>query len=160
MTNTVKSKLCLFADELYREITSNKGVELLQEDLRKLEEWSKNSLLHFNEDKCVQMIISNGRSNHETSSNELYDKPLETVEEEKYLGVIINIKLSFDSHIFAKIKKANSINAVFKKTFIKMTIPVSLNVYKGLIRPHLEFCNQSLYPRLNKNTRLIENVHR
>ena len=41
-----------------------------------------------------------------------------------------------------------------------MTIPVSLNVYKGLIRPHLEFCNQFLYPRLNKNTRLIENVHR
>ena len=91
MTNTVKSKLCLFADELYREITSNKGVELLQEDLRKLEEWSKNSLLHFNEDKCVQMIISNGGSNRETSSNELYDKQLETVEEEKYLGVIINI---------------------------------------------------------------------
>ena len=46
MPNTVKSKLYLFADDakLYREITSNKDVELLQEDLRKLEEWSKNSL--------------------------------------------------------------------------------------------------------------------
>ena len=41
-----------------------------------------------------------------------------------------------------------------------MTIPVILNVYKSLIRPHLEFCNQALYLRLKKNTRLIENVQR
>ena len=35
-----------------------------------------------------------------------------------------------------------------------MTIPVFLNVYKGLISPHLKFCNQAWYPRLKKNTRL------
>ena len=37
MPNTAKSKLYLFADDakLYREITSNKDVELLKEDLRK-----------------------------------------------------------------------------------------------------------------------------
>ena len=80
--------------------------------------------------------------------------------EEKNLGVIIDSKLSFDSHIFAKIKKASSIIAVFKKTFIKMNIPVFLNIYKGFIRPHLEFCNQTWYPRLMKNTQLIENVQR
>ena len=80
----------------------NKDVELLQEDLRKVEEWSKNSLLRFNEDKCVHMIISNGGSNCETRSNELYDKQLEPVGEEKDLGVIIDSKLSFDFRIFAK----------------------------------------------------------
>ena len=87
MPNKVKSKFYSFADDakLYTEITSNKDVELLQEDLRKLEECSKNSLLHFNEDKCVHMIISNGGSNRETRSYELYDKQLETVGEEKTL---------------------------------------------------------------------------
>ena len=42
----VKQKLYLFADDakIYREITRDKDVELLQEDLRKLEEWSKKSL--------------------------------------------------------------------------------------------------------------------
>ena len=49
---------------LEQSIESDKDVELLQ-DLRKLEEWSKDSLLHFNEDRCVHMIISNGRSNRE-----------------------------------------------------------------------------------------------
>ena len=73
MPNTVKSKLCLFADDakLYRENTSDKDVELLQEDLRKLEEWLKNSLLPFNEDESVHMIISNGRSNRKIRSYEL-----------------------------------------------------------------------------------------
>ena len=43
MPNTFKSKLFLLADDakLYREITNDKAVELLQEDFRKLEEWSK-----------------------------------------------------------------------------------------------------------------------
>ena len=84
--------------------------------------------MHFNKDKHVHMIISNGRSNREIKSYEFYDKQLETVGDEKDLGVIIDSKLSFDSHIFAKIKKANSIIAVFTKTFIKITIPVFLNV--------------------------------
>ena len=70
------------------------------------------------------MIISSGRLNRETRSYELYDKQFEMVGEEKDLRVIIDSKLSFDSHIFAKVKKANSILAVFKKMFIKMTITV------------------------------------
>ena len=85
--NTVKSKSYFFEDDakLYRENTRNKDVELLQEDLRKLEEWSKLSLLQFKEDKCVHMIISNGRSDRATRSYELYNKLLETVGQEKDL---------------------------------------------------------------------------
>ena len=77
----------LFADDpkLYREITSDKGVELLQEDPRKLEEWSKTNLLHFNENECIHMVTSIGRSNREIRSYELYDKQLERVGEEKIL---------------------------------------------------------------------------
>ena len=139
MPNIIKSKLNLFADDakLYRENISDKDLQLLQEGLRKLEEWSENSFLHFNEDKCVHIVISNGSSNRELNSYEVYDKQLETVGEEKDLGVIIDSKLSFDSHIFAKVKKAISIIAVFKKTFNKMSIPVFLNIYKDLLRPHL-----------------------
>ena len=105
--NTVKSKLYSFADDakLYREITSNKDVELLQEDqwIRKWKNGQKVNFLHFNENKGVHMIISNGGSNRETRSYDFYDKQLETVGEEKDLGVIIDSKLSFDSHIFAKV---------------------------------------------------------
>ena len=48
-----KSNLYLFADDtkLYREITSDKFVELLQEDPRKLEDWSK---IFY----CILMMIN------------------------------------------------------------------------------------------------------
>ena len=52
------------------------------------------------------MIISNGGSNRERRSYELYDKQLEAVGEKKDLGFIIDFNHSFDSHIFAKVKKA------------------------------------------------------
>ena len=68
----------------------------------------ENTLLHFNDDKCVHMLISNERSSREKRSSEIYDKQLEAVGEEKNFGVIIDSKLFFDSHIFAKVKKANS----------------------------------------------------
>ena len=53
MSNTIKSNFYLFADDanLYREITGDKQVELLQEDPRKLEERSK---IFF----CILMIIN------------------------------------------------------------------------------------------------------
>ena len=60
-------------------------------------------------------------------SYEPYDKQLETAGQEKDLGVVIDKKLSFDSHVFAKVEKTNSIIAVFKKTIIKVTISVFLN---------------------------------
>ena len=53
----------------------------------------------------VYGIISKGRLNRKLRLNELSNKQRETVGEEKTLGVIIDSILSFDSHIFAKIKK-------------------------------------------------------
>ena len=54
------------------------------------------------------MIISNERSSREIRSSEIYDKQLEAVGEKKNFGLIIDSKLFFDSHTFAKVKKANS----------------------------------------------------
>ena len=53
------------------------------------------------------MIISNERSSREIRSSEIYDKQLEAVGEKNF-GLIIDSKLFFDSHTFAKVKKANS----------------------------------------------------
>ena len=85
---------------------------------------------------------------------------MENVAEEKDLGVTNDTKLSFGSHIFAKVKKASSVIAIFKKTFVRMTRPVFLNIYKGLIRPHLVHCIQVWHLLLKKHVTLIGNVHR
>ena len=79
---------------------------------------------------------------------------------EKDLGVLVDESLSFDQHIAMKVKKANSVLAVIRKTFVKITKPILSNVFKGLVRPHLEYCNQIWHPSLVRQKKLIEDVQR
>ena len=55
----IASKLYLFADdaELYRQTEDKSDVTRIHEELQSLETWSGQSLLSFNIDKCVHMII-------------------------------------------------------------------------------------------------------
>ena len=133
--NDTKSewKIYLFADDakLYTEIKNDMAVKTLQKDPKNLEKWSNNSLLNINDDKCVQMTISHANFDHTARSYWLYGKQLEKVEEEKDLGFSIDSKFSFESHVFAKVKKASSVVAIFLKTFIRMTKHVFLKIYKG-----------------------------
>ena len=59
-----------------------------------------------------------------------------------------------------KANKANGMIAVIKKSFTKVMKQVFLNIYKCLIRPHLEFANLIWHPRLTKHQKILENVKR
>jgi len=61
----LKSDTYLFADDtkLFRKITNERDIELVQSDLNKLVEWSKIWLLKFHPDKCKVLTISNKPSN-------------------------------------------------------------------------------------------------
>ena len=54
-------KIFLFADDakLCRQIEDKSDVTRIHEDLQSLETWSGQTLLSFNIDKCVHMIIGN-----------------------------------------------------------------------------------------------------
>ena len=56
MPTSIKSKMYLFADDakLYWEINNDMNVKTLPKDLKNFEDWSNNSLLKFNDDKCIQ----------------------------------------------------------------------------------------------------------
>ena len=79
---------------------------------------------------------------------------------EKDLGIWLDNKLSFETHITKKANKANGMIAVVKKSFTKVTKQVFLNIYNCLIRPHLEFANLIWHPRLIKHQKILENVQR
>ena len=73
---------------------------------------------------------------------------------------VSDTKLTFETHITKKANKANGMIAVIKKSFTKVTKQVFLNIYKCLIRPHLEFANSIWHPRLIKHQKILENVQR
>ena len=82
------SKISKFADDTKMGINadSDAAVKQLQEDLRKVGEWSKKWQMPFNLDKCKIMHIGHKNKNEKYK---LLSKEIESVQQEKDLGVVI-----------------------------------------------------------------------
>ncbi len=79
---------------------------------------------------------------------------------EKDIGVHIDNKLKFDTHINFKINKANRMMGIIRRTFDYMDKSMFCQLFKALVRPHLEYANQVWSPHLQKHKNAIENVQR
>lgn len=79
---------------------------------------------------------------------------------EKDLGVHIDDKLSFDKHINQMINKCNRILAITRRTFDYLDQDIFCHIYKGLVRPHLEYAAPVWSPNSVKQKESIENVQR
>ena len=95
----VRSKVRLFADDylLYRPINSAEDQEILQHDLRNLEQWGTKWGMRFNASKCEIMSMHRGR----TALTRIYSLGgliLRQVDRAKYLGVTITEDLTWAPH--------------------------------------------------------------
>ena len=101
-----KSFTGVFCDDtiIAKEISEQSDCNELQNDLNNIFEWTKMWGMKFNTIKCVQMTISNKR-NPLTNTYYLDNKVLAKKEVIKYLGILIDHKLTFRQHIKDKSKK-------------------------------------------------------
>jgi len=67
-------------------------------------------------------------------------KELEVVEEEKDLGVLIANDLKALQQCTAACNKANRVLGMMNRTIVCKSKEVLLNLYKSLVRPHVEYC--------------------
>ncbi len=155
-----KTHIFLFADDtkVFRETRTTQDCELLQEDLTKMFQWTHEWLLEFHPEKCVSMRV--GKSNPPLYTYSLNNHDLKYSSCEKDIGVHIDNKLKFDTHISLKINKANRIMGIIRRTFEYMDKDIFCKVFKGLVRPHLEYANQVWAPHHKKHIDAIENVQR
>ena len=75
---------------------------------------------------------------------------IEKVANEKDLGVIIDSKLTFRDHITSKVNLANRNLGIIFRTFTFLDTEFFLNVYKSLVRPHLEYATVVWSPLYKK----------
>ena len=66
---------------------------------------------------------------------------IEQVKEEKDLGVLIDEQPTFKNHINEKVKVANRNLGIIKRTFPCLDKQIFLNLYKTIVRPHLEYAS-------------------
>ncbi|MES9881006.1 MAG: reverse transcriptase domain-containing protein, partial [Sedimenticola sp.] len=163
MPEMVNCTMKLFADDskMYRRIGQNAINILLQSDLDKIQEWSDNWQMVLNHKKCKHMHIGvHDRGVKFSLRNVTTITELESVEQQKDLGLHIDNKLKFSEHTTKSVSKANRNLGLIARTFTYLDKEIFLQLYKSLVRPHLEYATPVWSPLLKKDRIAIENVQR
>ena len=164
LPETADSAVKLFADDTktYTDINTLEDCTKLQRTTNNFYDWSQTWSMDFNIKKCKRLHIGKHQYNEDyTMENNNGERcQIQNVTEEEDLGVIIDTNLKFDSHITAKINKANRNLGIINRSFTYMDKPMFLNLYKALVRPHLEYASPVWSPFLRKQQVAIENVQR
>ena len=142
----VKSQVKMFADDtkLFTRVDVPNNHETMQNDLDELMQWSNKWQLKFHPEKCC--VLKLGRERETEYFMNIKDKDgnrikvkLKEVQAEKDLGVTIDKVLSFKRHVELATSKANRVIGVIRRSFDYLTPAVFVQLFKGLVRPLLEY---------------------
>jgi hypothetical protein len=164
MPNKVTSSCYLFADDtkIFRSIEDETSAKCLQDDLNILGRWSEDWLLKFHPKKCISMSIGNTTQpsyNYKLISTK-ESHSLQWVHEEKDIGVVIDDKLNFDTHINTKINKANSILGLIRRSYKYLDKETFIPLYKAMVRTQFDYASTIWSPYSMKHRDSIERVQR
>ena len=155
------TKFRLFADDslLYRTIKTPEDAKILQSDLNKLQEWEKTWRMEFHPKKCQVLKITNKRNKLNTSYS-IHNIVLEETNSIKYLGVTLDNKLNWNTHIDNICKKANTTLGFLKRNISSCPPNVKKKCYETYVRPSLEYCGSVWDPYTKCNIDRIEATQR
>ena len=143
ITEVISSDLRIFADDTFIfRIADQNSSEILNTDLCKITDWAHQWKMLFNPDiskQAVEIIFSNKTKTSTYDPLVFNGIPVKLVEETKHLGLILDNKLSFFSHINNKLSKAKQGLGIMKQLKKWVSYSVLENIYKLYIRPHLDY---------------------
>ena len=140
LPTTIQSQCRLFADDclLYRPIHSLQDQLILQEDLQQLQHWTDDWGMRFNASKCQLLRIS--RSQHPLGRfYTISDQILQQVPSAKYLSILLNDQLKWDTHIDSITARANSTIEFLRRNLSLCTRDLRELAYFSLARSVLEY---------------------
>ncbi len=111
----------------------------LQEDLRKISDWSQRWEMPFNINKChiLQVGTRNKKIQYEMNGTKL-----ESVQWVKDLGVSVAFSLKFSQHCKDAEGKANRMLGFINRNISFKSKDAILPLYTSLVRPHLDYAVQ------------------
>ena len=142
LPNAINSTPRLFANDTCLLLANSSKLSLLSNmnsELTKLNLWCNNNYLTINPSKSSALIIPPKQENPRIVDPTLHlnNKPIAILNESKYLGIIIDNKLNFKSHIKSIEHKLARVVGIMSK--IKYILPRSakLKLYYSLVHQHL-----------------------
>lgn len=140
------SSVKLFADDTLIYVTGESSEEInkkLNEVFYEIQKWMSVNKLKLNASKTKYMIV---RSNRKEVRGQIKivcmdGEILERVEEIKYLGVMIDSKLTFAGHCDYIVKKVGKKTSFLNRCGQYLSMYSRQIVYKSIIAPHFEYCS-------------------
>ena len=163
MPGVIENGISMLADDakLFSSINDDLDSQGLQNDLNKLQAWAQMWQLRFNASKCKVMHL--GKKNAERCYN-MKDGPINVTLGastcEKDLGVHVDNKLKFNVQAEVAANKGNKILGIIRRSFTYLDRDIMTQLFKALVRPHLEYGNSVWSPFYKKDITVIENVQR
>lgn len=150
-----KSEISLFADDALL-FVSGRDLNVLKRDiecdLAKLCAWLQINKLKINVNKTKCMVMSS-----ECCVNlKVNGEDIEQVHEIKYLGVKLDSRLNFKSHIAYVTSKISKKIGFLKRVRKNITVTCAVNIYNTIIKPHFEFCSTILFMGNNEDINRLQ----
>lgn len=143
-------------------INNRFDTEKLQSAINKFSIWCNKNGLEVNTSKCkVISFSSKKKSNVIIADYFINDEPIERVYEIRDLGVIMDHKMNFDSHIeYTKRKSESALGFVRRQSRNKLSTETATLLYTSLVRSNLEFANVVWMPHNDDQIKRIESVQK
>ena len=145
----------IFADDtsLFSKVLDvNESAKTLNIDLEKINQWAFQWKMQFNPDpnKEANEVIFSRKMNNNLSYPpvKFNGNNITKCSDQKHLGVVLDSKLDFNTHIDQKIKKCNKLIGLMKRLSLHLPRSALLTIYKSFIRPHLDY-GDTLYDKPN-----------
>ena len=140
----------------------SESAKLLNNDLKKILEWAFKWKMLFNPDitkQAKEVIFS--RKNTKTDHRTVFfnEVPVAHTPCQKHLGMHLDEKLNFQTHIKKKITKANKGIGIIRKLAHVLPRKSVITIYKSFVRPHIDY-GDIIYDQPNNDSfcNMIERV--
>ena len=147
LPDSLRSTTKLFADDtsLFSIVYNvQRSFEDLSNDLCAIEKWAYQWKMSFNPDvrkQATEVVFSRKKSPADHALLVFNNSNIKTVSHQKHLGLILDEKLSFDSHLKEKISKANKVIGLIKHLSGTLPRHSLITLYKSFARPHLDYAD-------------------
>ena len=138
------AKFILYADDANIIITGSN----IQEIISKIDhltdvliKWVYSNGLALNLKKTCYMVFSKRRVDLSSLQVKIDNTPIERKTEARFLGVIVDDKLKWASHIRAVKSKMSRFIGIMFKIKRKLPIKARLQIFQSLVQSHLNFCS-------------------
>ena len=144
LKQVVKNEVVMFADDttLFSVVDSKSSradvANSLNEDLREIEKWAETWFVKFNATKTQSLLISRCQDMENHPPLYFCGSRVQEVSSIKFLGLIIDRKLSWSQQIFSLSKKAGRRAGLLKKARHVLPQRLLTMYYKQSIRPMME----------------------